>query len=540
MVRPVPIRPVPIRPVAIRTFPSGSTETIDSWTRELIAVSAKFFAARVRTPDASERPTLASVASALRAEVDGLDDPLNAIVDGLEYYPIEGCEHVLLAEHQRPRNCTCAPAGAPVDARVSAMWARALAYAPHPLVAARFADLLWSARAGDSPHEWAQRAIDAYLAAVYDEFGHPLEIAEGLQRALGVAIEIDDHPRIAATVAALVGLADRSLASVERSSGVVLSIVESLADRSSAARPGELQGLVDRALDRYRHDAWLLESTLDVKARLVEPCERAQLRVDQIDAFADLARRSSGSLRYAHYEHAIQLAVEHNLPDRAEQLRAELDGPPFDGSEPPADTFEPVIDLTETEDARAAVDEFVDRIVGADTLNESLARFGASLPTEGFSGAVEAAEVERLEFFGVLAVDLLTRARERYGPVSAAGAWFECPLIGPTIASRLAHGFELFELGDFDGSASVLAPRLEWIVRSVASAAGVVDVGSDLTIDDVFVALEGALYEPSRRYLRELLPRNAASTTARDAALLVHAACHLRLLQPVEAPGLLA
>jgi hypothetical protein len=124
--------------------------------------------------------------------------------------------------------------------------------------------------------------------------------------------------------------------------------------------------------------------------------------------------------------------------------------------------------------------------------------------------------------------------RSRYGPVSAAAPWFECPLIGPTIASRIAHGIELYEQGDVDAAASVLAPRLEWIVRAVASAAGITEIGSDHAISDVLVALAGTLYEPSRRYLRALLPRTAESATAQDAALLVHAACHLRLLQPVE------
>jgi hypothetical protein len=478
---------------------------------------------------AAEQPSLVSVASALRTQVDGADDPLYAIVDALEYYPIEGCEHAFLDEDQRPASCTCAPAYGSADPLASSMWARALAYAPHPLLSARFADLLWSARYGDTPHEWARRAIDAYLAAVHDEFGHPLEIAEGLQRALGLAIEIDDQPRVAPTVAALIGLADRSLRSIETSSGVVLSIVEFLADQPPATRPRELHGLVERVLDRYRDNPWLVESTLDVKARLVEPCEREQLHVLQVDAFADKARRSSNPLRHAYFEHAIDVAVAHNLPDRATQLRAELADPP------PADP--PPADPPPADEARVAVEQFVDRIVGDDSLNGSLARFGASLPTEGFSGPVEREEVERFEFFGVLAVDLLIRARDRYGPLRAAGAWFECPLIGPTIASRLAHGIELYELGDFDGSAVVLAPRLEWIVRSIAGAAGVVDVGSDLTIEQVLGALEGALYEPSRRYLRALLPRAATSASARDAAVLVHAACHLRLLQPVEAPG---
>ena len=56
----------------------------------------------------------------------------------------------------------------------------------------------------------------------------------------------------------------------------------------------------------------------------------------------------------------------------------------------------------------------------------------------------------------------------------------------------------------------------------------------EISLFAVGVALAGALYEPTRRYLREMLPRTSDGATAREAALLVHAACHLRLLQPVE------
>jgi hypothetical protein len=176
----------------------------------------------------------------------------------------------------------------------------------------------------------------------------------------------------------------------------------------------------------------------------------------------------------------------------------------------------------------------MDHIVGNDSARDALARFGAALPTEGFRGALDPAEIQRMTFFGVLAVDLLARIRARYGAVSAAGEWFECPLVDPATATLIAHGTELYESGDWNGAASVLAPQLDRITRSVASASGVAEIGSDLGVSDVLALLAGALYEPSRRYLRALLTEPAPDPTAPDAALLLHAACHLRLLQPVE------
>ena len=221
---------------------------------------------------------------------------------------------------------------------------------------------------------------------------------------------------------------------------------------------------------------------------------------------------------------------------------------------------EPEIDLT---DAAAEVElppdpvaEFVTRIVGDDSLSAALARFGACLPTEAAHPESDDAEKERLSFFGILAVDLLARIRGRYGAVSAAGVWFECELIDATAAPLIAHSIELYEAGDFDGSAAVLEPQLERIVQRIAAAADPTATALDDAesssdggneISDVLAALAGALYEPSRRYLQALLAEPseplarervengaAGAATIEHAALLVHAACHLRLLHPAE------
>ena len=465
-----------------------------------------------------QRASVVSVAAALRTRVSGPEDPRKALVAALERCPVDP------------------GAGGEPGEPMLALWARSVAFAPRPLVGARFADLLWTAGYGDAPQEWAQRAIDSYVAAVDDQFGHVLEISEGLQRAFVIAAEISDQPRHAAVVSALLGLATRSMEGEERSSGVSLSIIGFLADRPDSDRPPELEALLDRARYRYRDDPWLLEDALDIKAGLVGPDARARLHLEQVAAFAGLAHRSDGLLRHALYEHAIEIAERHGLPI-VDDLRRDVDAPLV---ELPPDP----------------VAEFVARIVGDDTLADALARFGACLPTEGAAAALEKDEIERLSFFGILAVELLARIRGRYGAVSAAGAWFGCALIDATVSSRMAHGIRLYESGDFNASAAVLEPQLEQIIRLIAATADPTvsdhanlgttpDDGNGLS--DVLAALAGALYEPTRRYLQALLSaptesfardrveRGASDAVkAEDAALLVHAACHLRLLQPVD------
>ena len=500
----------------------------------------------------AERPSTVSLAAALRTRLAGPEDPLAELAAALEYYPVdpEGCAgHLPLADAAAAR-CNCYGSLGPVETQVFPLWVRALAYAPRPLVAARFADLLWTARYGDSPHEWARGAVDAYLAAVDDQFGHVLEVSEGLQRAFGIAVQIDDDARRAAVVSALIALATRSMEGEERSPGVSLSIIDFLAGQPPAgqppaSRPPGLAALLEQALDRYRHDPWLLESALDIKARLVEPCEREELRVTQVEAFTHLARHSAGQLRYAHYEHAIELAERYALSATAARLRAEIDTLPEEMNEPDIEPAAPVDEIARVDEPRDPVADFVDRIVGDDDLILALARLGACLPTEGDTAGSDDEEKQRLLFFGMLAVELLARIRDRYGAVSAAGPWFECALIEATVAARVEHAIELYEFGDFDASVSVLTPWFERIIRSMAKAAApavtathdFVDAPEeDREIIDVFDALGGSLYEPSRRYLRAVLsePRSAAVATPQDAALLVHAACHLRLLRRVD------
>jgi hypothetical protein len=348
---------------------------------------------------------------------------------------------------------------------------------------------------------------------VDDGFGHLVEITEGLERALAIATEADDSPRRAAVVAELIGLASRSIDSDDGSPGVALCVLASVAALPPADRPEQLGPLLERALARYGDDPWLVEPALEIKARLVEPPDQRRLRIAQIDAFARVARASSGAVRHAHYDHAIEIAERHELRALAAQLRGELDHPPAKWGE--------------------AVEAFVDHIVGDDSLGDALARFGAVLPTEGFGGAVDPEEMRRLSFFGTLAVDVLAQIRRRYGTVSAAGAWFECPLVEPAVATLVAHGAELYESFDFPEAAAVLALQLDRITRAVASAAET-EIGGDVGIGEVLAMLAGTLYEPSRRYLRALLTEPAPDPNAPEAARLIHAACHLRLLQPVE------
>lgn len=541
---------------------------------------------------ASDFQSVVTVAGEIRSRATSDDDPIRALQAALEY-------HLVIEQENRrgygPFGPMMEMGGKIYPAPLSEMrsdavdlWARAATLAAVPLVQARFSDLLWERRYGDRPHEWAGLAIDQYVAAPPSEFGEPMELTEGLQRALELSIQLNDAPRLERTVRAAVALARETMEGEDRIPGVPLRLIDSLATLRADRRPPQLDALIDQALDRYGDDPWNLESTIGIRSRLLDAGDRPALWRQAVESFADLARRTEGLVKYAHFQHAIELAEEHGLRDEAERLRREVE-------ELPEDALDLHAVSAEVEVPREQIDQFIDGVVGHDDLESALTRFGSHLPTglpdenrafvaqlmaehplqflftkmvigpenslvrsvgedDQADQALTDHEAQRASMFSVFAVEMLDRMSQRYGSLAQASKWFESELIEPEVAERLGRAMELYESGDPDSAAALLAPRLERVVRRIASLVGLTvtkspdrrgNPGGVKGLGQLIGALEGALDEPTRRYLRVLLSevtglnlRNrvghglADLIAQREAALLIHAACHVRLLQP--------
>jgi len=103
---------------------------------------------------------------------------------------------VVIGEH-------CGPDIKWVDAEVIAYWQSRTTAARHPLMRARYADLvwdLWKAVGGQRPHvEVARTAIDGYISASQlAETEHFMEVSKQLARALQLALAIGDKKRVEA------------------------------------------------------------------------------------------------------------------------------------------------------------------------------------------------------------------------------------------------------------------------------------------------------------------------------------------------------
>ncbi|MFZ6003122.1 MAG: DUF4209 domain-containing protein [Actinomycetota bacterium] len=542
--------------------------------------------------------SIVSVASALRAEAGDEDDPRRALIAALEY-------HLTLPEERRgahgpfgpmietSKGSYPAPVGT-VDGLIPGtyqLWERAAALAPLDLVKARFLDLLWVARFGDQPHQFVGAAIDAYITAASGGFGHPVERSEALQRAVELASQTRDRDRRGRAVTATVAMIEAAIASEDRMPGVALPLLAMLVGDRPDRRPSELEQLVQKAIDRFGDDPWNLQAALELQARLVPPEERKALHERQVEGFRELASQTTGLVRYSHLQHAIELAEGFGLHGLADSLRHEVEAITEDELE--LKEFSAEVSLP-----REQVDRYIDWFVGKDDLESALRRFGSHIPsgdpdknrqqveelmaehpiqylftrmtigpnnsltrsTQGPDAQAEQAlidrEAQQASLFSLFAVEILERIRERYGPIAANTDWLKSDLIDVSVASKIRRAIELYEADDPDSAASVLAPRLERIVRRLASAVGLTVTrspdrhgrsGGVKGLGDLLGTLEGFLPEPTRRYLKVLLSevtglnlRNRIGhglddeIAKREAALLIHAVCHARLLVPTE------
>lgn len=195
--------------------------------------------------------------------------------------------------------------------------------------------------------------------------------------------------------------------------------------------------------------------------------------------------------------------MAHDLSAEAELLRREL-------QEIWPDEFELHEVAVSHEVPRIEIDRYVEAVVGADSLEQALRRFGSIIPSRGAAADVQFAQDQmattplrfhvtghrtgpenalirklsaldehhtqavidseqmRIALFGLFAVDMLEAMRTSYGPISEEVDWFASSFIDPQVVSRIGVALERYEAGDYDSSVSVLAPRLERVLRRMA------------------------------------------------------------------------
>ena len=464
-----------------------------------------------------------------------------------------------------------------------------------PRSRSRIGDLLWERKAPPRPDQKARAAVAALLELAIDGTWEPLESTHGLVRALEVTMSLSDQELQRRAVETMVKAIKVELESEHDRPGIPFSLLRPLVDLPPAARPAGLEALIRQTATKYEGDPHHVETAIDLEARLVGADDVPDVRQRQVQLWREAADKAEGLVRLVFLERALEIARTHGLVEEAKQLRVELGSISEEELDLKKITAETKLDSELVEEYVASFinfDNWQDSLVRfglqgppggepgqldseiAKRMQESPIQFLVTKtvidPDSGaaiFHAADElthkkAATAEHRQLAGrlwsVFAVDVLRRIEEKYGRPEHQQLtdFFTAPFIEAAIAERIARAFELWWEGQPDDAAHVLVPRLEAIIRELARQLGVPVIrepqgdkpGGVRSLGDLLFALDGRLPTAGwHAYLINLLSdplglnlRNVighgmrSSITAEDAALLLHAACFLRLVEPKQ------
>jgi len=472
-------------------------------------------------------------------------------------------------------------------------WADAFAEIDDTRLRARIGDLLWERKHQPRPDQKGRAACVALVELATDHAWEPMEATEGLVRALEIASSLSDAALGARVVEAMRAAIEKELDSDEDRPGIPFSLLRPLVDLAESQRPETLPELIARTEQKYGADPHHVETALDLKIRIAPPEAVAELRRQQVRRWRDAAAQAAGILKATFLERALDTARTHGLTDEANEIRVELgsmteedldlktlsadfqvdrdlvekylesfvrfdtwqdsltrfglQGPP--GGEPEE------VEGRVTERIKANPFPFLVTKVVIDPDSAATIFRAADDPSHRKAATAQ----ERLlaaRIWSGFAIDVLRRFEHKYGRPKREdlAAFFTAEFIDEGTADRIARAFELWWESEFDESAHILAPRLEAILRNLARQLGLPIIrepvgdkpGGVRSLGHLFSALEGRLptlgwhaylfnllSDPLGLNLRNVIAHGLRpSISAEDAALLLHAACFLRLTEP--------
>lgn len=484
-----------------------------------------------------------------------------------------------------------------LDEVILTAWEEA-ADADGPVIGARLHDLLWQQTHGESPHVHARTAHAAYLTLVESDW-EPIYRVQCVNRAIDLARALNDDKLVRAGIASAIGLCETELASADPKPGVVLGILGALVSLPLSLQPAEADGLLDAADQLFGGDSHLADSLLDVRiARERDDAAKTELRRSKVELWRREAGATKGLGRYAHLRRALGFARDFGFGEVADDITTEIQA-----MSPDEDNLQTI--AAEFSIPASEVEAFINSFLAAETWEDCLALFGSWGPPSGDHTAnlemvrktqkehpllflitkivydrggfpvqdvrteeqhreVALSEHERaqLTFYSWLFARVLDRIPDRYGlpPADELTAFLAANLVPPDIAARVAAAFDLFWQNRPDECAHLLTPRIEAVIRILASRAGIRIIDAPSPGKPGGVRPLGALLQEFlnrdifrntswARYLKNLLVdrfglnlRNdichgiVTIVSAEEAALLLHAVCFLRNLTPNPKP----
>jgi hypothetical protein len=471
------------------------------------------------------------------------------------------------------------------------LWSELFDAVDHPVVRARFGDLLWIRRAGSAPHRRALATAEAYLALAERPGWHALDRATCLTRVLELAREVNNRDLLDRVIKQIGIAARTSMAATEPQPGVALRLIEALCVLPRGSQPAEVEDLLDVAAKTYEDNPFILDTVVELQLARVrdDPDQVKELARKQIATWRAAADRQPGLIRLTHLQRALELARTHGLRPEMEDLRLAVQGISEDDLD--LQTISAQIEIP-----RATIEAFLASFFAGESWTDWLSRFGAHCPlqeprdrtVEEVERLIEAFPLQHLMSRVILspesvpirivsteeekrqaaiveydmraivlwagwAGDVLNDIAVRQRPtVAELTQHFTTEIIPVHVAERVAAAVDHFWESRYDEALFVLLPRLETIIRELCRQLGLVitkepigtDPGGFLQLGALLFALTGRLPESRRCYLTTLLTdpigmnlRNrglhglVVPGTREEAALAIHAACFLQQIR---------
>jgi hypothetical protein len=465
-------------------------------------------------------------------------------------------------------------------------------------VGARLGDLLWERKVAPRPDLKARSAARSLMALAALADWEPMESTDALIRALELARSVADQDlicEVAEQCAAVIRTETADLA--QDRPGIPLTLLGGLMAVPDILGKELLEELIGLCEERYGEDPFHMQTAIEMRVELTGADGERALRERQVSVWRQRASKGDGILRATFLGTALDLARTHGLGREADEIRTEIAGISEDDLDlkrisaevkVPAGEIDAFIDaFLKPEDWRTSlasfglhgppggppeeVDQKVRESIAAHPL-QFLVRnviIDPDLGTPLFEAdddeatrryATSQHRTLATQIWATFAVDILRRFESRYGRPSREELteYFTTSLIEAAVAERIATSLELFWEGEFDQSAHLLAPRLETIVREMARRTPIPIIrepqdgkpGRVRGLGELLIALRGRLGEEGWDVYFYFLLSDALGVNLRnviahglraqvgpeEAALLIHAACYLKLLEMSTQP----
>lgn len=469
-------------------------------------------------------------------------------------------------------------------------WLQAiLSQAKEPALLSRINDLLWVRRFTNRPDIFARAAVDQYLVLA-DGVWEAIYRTECLVRSLEIGVEMNDTEIIRISSTKAISFAHENLSGRELTPGIPLRIVEALDRLPERQQTSEIDILLDKCLEKYRKLSYALEAVYEMKAkRSRSDEERDSYRKALVDRWREEAQHSKGLVKLANLRKAEELARAYGFAKDVQEILKSIQSIPeeefefkeiettitipnekirgyinwfFKGESwqevltrygwhgPPSGDYKKNLDDIQKYKSKHPIQFLVSGIVLDD--NNTPLMFPQ---TEDQHAQRHLIQQEHLgiTFFGTLADQILEKLFNDFENISQEDLtlFFTTELISKEVAERIAVTIDLYRKEQYDAAAHILLTKIEAVFRTLARKLGFAVIrppvgekpGGVLALGTILDLLKGRFDESWRRYFVNLLSnplganiRNRVlhgltmSATKREAALLIHAVCYLRLI----------